>query len=132
MALEPPSEVTLPAFDPTEPLKVLSESVKAWSSGDLEAFVSVYAEDCLFITSSGLTRGRDAVLARYRQRYPDPTAMGTLELEVIETRPAAPDGVTVAARWILAYPDKPAASGHTLVVFRRIKGVWQIVQDASM
>ena len=38
------------------------------------------------------------------------------QLEVIETRPAPPNGLAVAARWILAYPDRPAVSGHP---FRR-------------
>ena len=127
-----PVEVSAPAFDASEALRVLAESARAWSAGDLEAFVSVYAEDCLFVTSSGLTRGREAVLSRYRERYPDRRAMGALTLEVIETRPAPPDGLTVAARWILSYPDRPAASGHTLVVFRRLEGAWKIVQDASM
>lgn len=123
-----PTEV----FDPSEPLRILQASAEDWSAGDIERFVSVYAEDCLFITSAGLTRGREAVLSRYRERYPDPQAMGMLQLEVLETRPAPPDGLTVAARWILAYPDRPAASGHTLIVFRRIDGQWLIVQDASM
>ena len=130
--VESPEPEKAEAFDASEPLQILQTSAQDWSAGDIERFVSVYAEDCLFITSSGLTRGRAAVLSRYRQRYPNPQAMGTLQLEVIETRPAPPDGVTVAARWILAYPDKPAASGHTLIVFRRIDGKWQIVQDASM
>jgi uncharacterized protein (TIGR02246 family) len=129
---EPPAGEAGSTLDVSEALEVLKTSAEDWSAGDLERFVSVYAEDCLFITSSGLTRGRDAVLARYRERYPDPQAMGMLQLEVLETRPAPPDGLTVAARWILAYPDRPAASGHTLIVFRRIDGQWRIVQDASM
>ena len=127
-----PATPQAPPFDEAEVLEVLQESAAAWSAGDLERFVSVYAKDCLFMTSSGLTRGRDAVLARYRERYPNRKAMGTLQLEVLETRPAPPDGLSVGARWILAYPDRPAASGHTLVIFRRIEGRWQIVQDASM
>lgn len=119
-------------FDQEVVLGLLQEGADAWSRGDLDTFVSVYADDCLFMTPSGLTRGRQEVLDRYRERYPDRQAMGTLQLEVLETRPAAPDGVAVAARWILSYPDRPAASGHTLVIFRRLGGVWQIVQDASM
>ena len=119
-------------FDENVVLGVLQEGAAAWSRGDLDTFVSVYSDDCLFITPSGLTRGRQEVLDRYRERYPDRQAMGTLQLEVLETRPAAPDGVAVAARWVLSYPDRPASSGHTLVIFRRLAGVWQIVQDASM
>ncbi len=119
-------------FDASSAHHVLAQSVAAWSAGELERFMDAYAEDCLFISSSGLTRGKAEILARYKERYPDPAAMGALTLDIVETRPAPPDGLTLAARWGLAYPDRPAASGHTLIVMRRVEGRWLIVQDASM
>lgn len=111
---------------------VLEKQVHAWNRGDLEAFVSVYAEDAAFVSPTGLTRGRQAVLDRYRKRYPDKAAMGTLSLEVLETRLADIHGASVVARWSLTYPDKPAASGLTLLVLRPRGDAWVIVQDASM
>jgi len=124
----------------------LERQAQAWSRGDLEAFVSVYAEDAAFVSPTGLTRGRQAVLDRYRKRYPDKRAMGTLTLEVLETRlawgiegsmlgdavPSGIHGASVVARWTLAYPDKPAASGLTLLVLEPRGDAWVIVQDASM
>lgn len=112
-------------------LALLDTQIAAWNRGDLSAFCAAYADDALFISPTGLTRGRDAVLARYTNRYPDKAAMGTLDLEIVETRPTA-DGVSVAARWTLRYPGKTAATGHTLIIFRLIDARWQIVQDASM
>ncbi|HEX3127310.1 MAG TPA: polysaccharide deacetylase family protein [Thermoanaerobaculia bacterium] len=128
---------------------LIKTQVEAWNRGDLEAFTSGYAEDAAFLSPSGLTRGRAEVLARYRKRYPDRKAMGRLSLEPIEMRPAAGTeftelggarpsrvhGVSVAARWEIAYPDEPGtapASGLTLSVFRRTLAGWEIVQDASM
>jgi uncharacterized protein (TIGR02246 family) len=116
---------------------VLDRQAQAWNRGDLEAFVSVYAEDAAFVSPTGLTRGRQAVLDRYRKRYPDKAAMGTLSLEVLETRFANGDdgrihGASLVARWTLAYPDKPAASGLTLLVLHPRGEGWAIVQDASM
>ena len=118
---------------------VLQQQVQAWNRGDLEAFCSVYDEDATYASPSGLVRGPAAVLSRYRKRYPDRAAMGTLRLEVLETRAAAdPDGdrgtvhgVSILARWRLAYPDKPEASGLTLLVLRPRENGWAIVQDAS-
>jgi peptidoglycan/xylan/chitin deacetylase (PgdA/CDA1 family) len=124
----------------------LDRQVQAWNRGDLEGFVSLYAEDAAFVSPSGLTRGRQAVLDRYRKRYPDQAAMGTLSLVPVETRLAwgiegsmhgdalAGDvhGVSIVARWTLAYPDKPPASGLTLLVLHRRGDGWAIVQDASM
>jgi uncharacterized protein (TIGR02246 family) len=128
---------------------LLAEQAAAWSRGDLEAFVSVYAEDALFVSPSGLTRGRDEVLARYRRRYPDRAAMGRLSLDVIEFRltaggevsmlgdavPGDLHGARVVARWTLAYPEaaeREEATGLTLIVFERRGGEWRIVEDASM
>lgn len=118
---------------------VLQQQVAAWNRGDLEAFCSVYDEDATYASPSGLVRGRAAVLGRYRKRFPDRASMGTLRLEVLETRAAAdPDGergavegVSILARWRLAFPDKPEASGLTLLFVRPREDGWNIVQDAS-
>lgn len=135
--------------DLAEVQALLTRQAEAWSRGDIEGFTSVYAEDATFISSTGLTQGRQAVLDRYRRRYPDRAAMGTLSLEVVEARPAAGmevtmlggarpsrvHGVSVVARWKLSYPqggERKDAEGLTLVVLRRGANGWEIVQDASM
>lgn len=125
---------------------LLEEQVSAWNRGDLDAFCAVYADDAVFVTPSGLTRGREAVLARYRARYPTPEAMGTLTLEPVEVReawgfepnpfgdaqPSRVHAVSVVARWALTTADGAEASGLTLLVLHRVAGRWLIVQDASM
>lgn len=125
---------------------LLAEQSAAWNRGDLDAFCAAYAADAVFVSPSGLTRGRDAVLARYHAKYPDRAAMGNLTLEVVETRPvsgievsllgdARPSGVhgvSVVARWSLAYPDRAGTNGLTLLVLARDAEGWRIVQDASM
>jgi len=117
---------------------LLDDQTAAWNRGDLEVFCSAYADDALFLTPTGSTRGRQAVLERYRRKYPDTRAMGNLAIEPLEVREAPGGGeleatmVSVAARWTLTYPDKPAASGLTLIVFERRGERWVIVQDASM
>jgi hypothetical protein len=58
--------------------------------------------------------------------------MGTLSLEIVETRLGGGNAASIVARWSLAYPDKPAASGLTLLVLHARDGAWLIVQDASM
>ncbi|MEA2601366.1 MAG: hypothetical protein QOF89_2358 [Acidobacteriota bacterium] len=128
---------------------LLKMSSAAWNRGDLETFTSFYAEDASFLSPTGLTQGRQQVLERYQRRYPDRKAMGTLSLEVLEVRlaqgievtplddarPSRVHGVSVVARWKLAYPDQPdkkTAEGLTLLVLRRHGNSWEIVQDASM
>jgi uncharacterized protein (TIGR02246 family) len=122
---------------------LLATQSAAWNRGDLEAFTAVYAEDASFLSPTGITHGRHQVLERYRLRYPDKKAMGTLTLEVQEARSfsagagrsCAVQGVSVAAHWRLAYPDQPdkkTAEGSTLLVLRPRGDSWEIVQDASM
>ena len=111
---------------------LLAAQAADWSRGDVEAFASIYAEDATFIAPTGRTQGRAALVERYRQRYPDRAAMGTLALEVLEVRPGGESVASVVARWTLAYPDNPAVSGLTLLVFHRQPAGWRIVQDASM
>jgi uncharacterized protein (TIGR02246 family) len=126
---------------------LLQAQARCWSAGDLEGFCSVYADDARFLSPSGLTTGREAVLSRYRRRYPDKAAMGALTLEVVDARPlsgvevtpagdAVPGGVhalAVAARWTLRFVEKgkEPATGLTALVLQRLPAGWRIVQDAS-
>jgi hypothetical protein len=124
---------------------LLATQSAAWNRGDLAAFTAVYAEDASFLSPTGLTHGRQQVLERYRKRYPDKRAMGILSLEVVEARPVlgggsgagscGVNGVSLAARWKLDYPDQPdkkTAEGLTLLVLHKHGESWEIVQDASM
>jgi peptidoglycan/xylan/chitin deacetylase (PgdA/CDA1 family) len=125
---------------------LVAHQVEAWNRGDLEAFCRVYAEDAVFASPSGLTRGRAAVLARYRAKYGDAAARGRLTIEMLETRlavgteesvfgdalPSGVHGASVLGRWRLEYQDKPTASGLTLLVLRPVGRRWEIVQDASL
>jgi hypothetical protein len=129
--------------------ELLDIQANAWSRGDLKLFGAAYAPDVVFVTPTGITRGRDDVLARYAKRYPDAEAMGRLELTVDEARalvaeargprgePIAGDvaAVHVVARWSLSYDpgdEREDAEGHTLLVFEARGEDLAIVADASM
>jgi uncharacterized protein (TIGR02246 family) len=139
---EPPSgakRVPAPAAVATEARTLLETQAAAWNRGDLDAFCAVYADDALFLTAFGLTKGRDEVLARYRARYPDAAARGTLSFEVLSVDVLVPvpakkaaDAIGLVARWKISHADKPAAEGLTLLTLVRFPGGWRIVHDASM
>lgn len=140
---------TLVARAKTKITAMLELQSAAWSRGDLDTFVSIYADQAQFLSSTGLTVGRDKVAARYKKRYPDAAAMGRLRLEIVDFVPFQEDGgqvigASVVARWFLSYPedaDREDADGLTLLTFalgpaesgdeageRR----FEIVHDASM
>lgn len=114
-----------------EVIGLLDKQAAAWSRGDIDSFCSIYADDAVFVSPSGVTKGRGEVLARYKKKYPSAAAMGKLTLTPIDVRESS-DSVSVAAKWTLSYADKPEATGHTVVVFKRWQGKWLIVHDASM
>jgi peptidoglycan/xylan/chitin deacetylase (PgdA/CDA1 family) len=128
---------------------LITEQVAAWNRGDLETFCAYYAEAAIFVSPTGLTRGRAEVLARYRRRYPTRAAQGQLSIEILElatptgneisllgdARPGRVHGASVVGRWHLTYPDdatKDSASGMTLIILQRQAKGWRIVRDASM
>jgi peptidoglycan/xylan/chitin deacetylase (PgdA/CDA1 family)/ketosteroid isomerase-like protein len=129
-----------------EVVGLLEKQAADWNRGDLAAFTSVYDDDAVFVSPPGVTRGRAAVLDRYRERYPDRAAMGTLQWEIVEMRdvwgpevtplgdatPGGVHGASVVARWSLRRPGAPSTSGHTLMVLQRTGSGWRIVHDASM
>ena len=126
--------------------KLLDVQSQAWSRGDIETFCSTYAEDATYVSPSGLVRGRQQVLERYRERYPGREAMGTLTLDVVEMRtawgtevsllgdavPSRVHSVSVVGRWTVRRAGQPDATGLTLIVLRPRGDGWEIVQDASM
>jgi uncharacterized protein (TIGR02246 family) len=111
---------------------LLHKQAEAWTRGDLEGFCSVYADDAVFISTSGMTKGRQAVLDRYRKKYVDKAGMGALTLDVEEIRMLSDAHASVVARWTLTWADKPKAEGLTLLVLSKVQGRWRIEQDASM
>ena len=122
-----------PPPPPWEELSTLLHvQATAWTRGDLDAFCAVYADDATFVSPTGLTKGRQAVLDRYRKKYVDKAGMGSLTLEIEEVRAANATTASVVARWTLTWPEKPKAEGLTLLVFWKTQNGWRIVQDASM
>ena len=98
------SASAVPQMDPParEIEKLLHDQAAAWTRGDLDAVCAIYADDATFISPSGLTSGRQAVLDRYRKKYVDKAGMGTLRLDVLEVRRLNAGAVSAVARWTLS------------------------------
>jgi uncharacterized protein (TIGR02246 family) len=99
---------------------VLQEQQLAWNRGDVEAFMKGYwnSPELTFAGTAGITRGWDAVLARYRKNYADTAAMGQLEFSALEIRVLGKDVALVLGRWHLKR-DSGDVSGVFSLVFRR-------------
>jgi ketosteroid isomerase-like protein len=109
---------------------VLEMQSAAWNRGDLEAFMQGYwkSEETEFIGASGITRGWQAVLDRYRRNYPDGKAMGRLSFSNLEVHIVCPDAAFAIGNFQLEREkDRPA--GIFTLNFRKFKEGWRIVAD---
>ncbi len=109
---------------------VLNAQQTAWNRGDVDAFLVGYwhSPELTFSGSSGVARGWDGVLARYKKNYPDRAAMGQLDFSDLEFRFLGPDGALVLGRWHLKRETDDLGGVFTLV-WQRLPEGWKIIHD---
>ena len=105
----------------------------AWNRGDLEGFMAEgywRSPELAFYSGGDDTRGYDAMLARYRERYQkEGREMGKLSFTDLEAIVLARDAGLVRGRWKLVFSDgKQVAGLFTLAMWRMHEG-WRIVHD---
>ena len=113
---------------------VLDAQVAAWNRGDIEGFMAGYwkSDKTTFLSTSGVSRGWQALLERYKRGYPDKKAMGTLAFSDLEINMLGPDAAFILGRWALerekdGKPDRPG--GVFTLVARKFPEGWRIVSD---
>jgi uncharacterized protein (TIGR02246 family) len=109
---------------------VLDAQVDAWNRGDIEGFMSGYAQspDTTFVSGNAVTRGWQTVLDRYKKGYDSREKMGVLTFSDLEITPLGKDAAVVLGRWQLKRTaDTPA--GRFTLIFRRTRAGWRIIHD---
>jgi ketosteroid isomerase-like protein len=111
-------------------LRVLSEQTDAWNRGNVAGFMKGYwnSPELTFAGSSGITRGWQPVLDRYRKNYPDQKMMGHLEFSNLEVRSLGTDDALVIGQWHLQREADQLGGVFTLVLQRFPDG-WKIIHD---
>ena len=110
--------------------KTLIQQSVDWNNGDIEAFMQCYwkSEELQFIGSSGLIKGWQATLDRYKTSYPDRETMGQLTFDILEVKQLSRKSMILTGRFTLERKnDRP--TGLFLLAWQKIKGEWLIVAD---
>lgn len=114
---------------------LLAKSEAMWNRGDLAGFASYYedAPTTTFIGREVVRGGTQAILERYRRRYPNREAMGTLSFSEIEVRELAPGLALASGKYDLARTAAGGgdASGRFTLVVRKTAAGWKIIHDHS-
>lgn len=109
---------------------VLTTQQSAWNRGDVGAFLQGYwrSPELTFSGTGGIARGWDAVLARYKEHYPDRSTMGKLDFSGLEFRFLGPDAALVLGQWHLER-QRGNVGGVFSLVFERFPEGWRIIHD---
>lgn len=102
----------------------------AWNSGDIEGFMSAYAEspELTFTTSEGVTKGFTTVLDRYMNAYPTKEKMGTLKFQLKVFDKLGEKSALVIGTWELSRePDNP--KGYFTLIWKHTPEGWKIIHD---
>ncbi len=113
-----------------EILGILQTQADAWNRGDIDAFMATYApvSDLRFASGGSVTYGWQPTLERYKQRYPDRAAMGSLAFSELTVTELAPDAALVFGHWQLTRAQDSPQGLFTLLV-RRTPAGWKIFAD---
>lgn len=108
----------------------LLNQAAAWNRGDIEAFMQTYVENdqLRFASTDKIVRGWKATLERYKQRYPDKSAMGTLSFTELEITRLGSGAAIVFGRWQLVRANDTPHGLFTLTLIKSGKA-WRILQD---
>lgn len=112
--------------------KVLDDQVIAWNRGDIDEFMKGYenSKDITFV-GKAVSRGYDALLARYHRDYGDKAKMGTLRFEEVEVKMLNAKHALILGRYALersAVGGGPATGRYTLIAKKTGAG-WKLIHD---
>jgi len=124
------SAFSLKAQDTKEILAVLDNQQNAWNAGDLNKFMSGYAQSdsLLFLGKSGPTYGWQQALDNYKKGYPDKAAMGKLTFSIKKVQLLSKDTAFVLGGWHLQR-EKDEPQGYFTLIFKKFKSGWKIISD---
>jgi ketosteroid isomerase-like protein len=126
----------LTGFSQSRDEKKILESLrleeKYWSSGDIDAYVSLYAPtvSTRMILSKGAACGRDSILAFYKKYWPK-EKMGQLVLDGEQLERLSRKYYYVTGYFHVKTPDGKTINGRYSSLMKKIKGKWYLYTDHS-
>jgi len=111
---------------------ILNRQTQDWNRGDINSFMHGYweSDSLMFIGKNGVTYGYQTTLNNYKKNYPDATAMGQLQFNILQVKPLGDGHYFVLGKWMLKRTIGDL-SGYYTLLFKKIKGEWVIVADHS-
>ena len=117
---------------PEEIAAMLQRSAADWNRGDLQGFMSDYAQDSLtsYVANGHVQYGWQALYDRYQKNYFGPgKSRDSLSFDELRVRVLTPDFAYATARFRLSRRDSVVASGPFTLVLQKQGDRWRILHD---
>ncbi len=113
-------------------LAVMDMQEKAWNNSDLEKFMTGYwkSDSLKFYGRSGVTKGYKNTLKNYQKGYPSKDYTGILRFKINDISKINKGAYYVMGAYFLTRKVGDA-NGIFMVLFKKIKGEWEIIADTS-
>ena len=113
-------------------INLMRQEEEVWNKGDIEGYVNLYApgDSTRMIYSSGVTHGKDSILAFYKKYWPK-ERMGQLTLTHDSIEKISRKFYYVSGYFNVALPSGKQAKGRFSGLVKKIKGKWYLYTDHS-
>jgi ketosteroid isomerase-like protein len=103
---------------------------KSWNLADIDGYMSYYwgSDSLLFVTGDKVRKGWQNIRDNYEKKYPDSTAMGTLEYSKLFFYKIDKKKVFCTGSWAITRADGKLEGTFTLI-WSKIKNRWVIIMD---
>lgn len=123
------------ALDPARLTEVLDlqfqQARDAWNRGDLDAFLTLYAEDATFVDGRRPQRGIAWIRANHTPAFAPGASRDSLEIKELTARPLSTTLALVTARYVLYRGAQTTQSGPFTVIMEERTDGWKILHDHS-
>jgi ketosteroid isomerase-like protein len=111
---------------------VILGSNERWNAHDIDGFMegAWKSSDFVMVIDAQEIRGWAEALAAYKRGYSDPTSMGTVVCDRLETQLITQEVALAVMRWTLMLKGGKVLGTSTMVV-RKFTDGWKVVSDHS-
>lgn len=131
LILQPPS-LFAQTSEVNEIIQLMRVEEQAWNSGDIEAYVNLYApeDSARMIYSTGAVYGKENILAFYKKYWPK-EKMGKLTLTHDSIEKISDTYYFVSGYFNVSYPSGKEIKGRFSGLVKKINGKWYLYTDHS-
>jgi hypothetical protein len=110
-------------------MNVMNMQEQAWSDGSVDDFMKGYwqSDSLMFVGKNGIKYGWETTLDNYKKSYPDKSAMGKLEFDVIKLEVNGTSAFMLGKWSLIRENDNP--NGYFDLYWKKLDGKWVITID---